>query len=140
MGLFILVFTLMEWGSANGVKAYMLHVNAEALNALQSKIGHIVEKNNNPASTTISQDDANSLRLEYEKIKGQCTENHTPTDDRFFLATKRHSPEFEYLKLTKAGTCFTWLIWNASSVWYYAGLWAITLYVMWHTLSKIIPA
>lgn len=139
MGLFILVFTLMEWGSANGVKAHMLHINAEALNALQSKIGHMVAKHNSEQNSTISQEEANSLRLEYEEIKGQCTENHTPIDDRFFLTTKRHSPEFEYLKLTKPEAGLAWLIWNASSVWYYAGLWAITILVMWYTFSKIIP-
>ncbi|QBF28493.1 SLATT domain-containing protein [Pseudomonas tructae] len=140
MGLFILVFTLMEWGSANGVKAYVLHKNAENLNALQSKIGHIIAKHKDNQEETISHDDVNLLRLDYEEIKGQCAENHTPTDDRFFLTSKRFSPEFKYLNLTKQEAGIAWLVWNASSIWYYAGLWVITILVMWHALSKIIPA
>jgi hypothetical protein len=137
MGLFILVFTLMEWGAANGVKAYILHRNAEELNDLQSKIGHMITRDNKDQNKDITWDEANSLRVEYEEIKGSCSENHTPADDNYFLTTKRHSPEFAYLKLTDFKAGIAWLIWNGSSVWYYAGLWAITTYAMWNALSKI---
>jgi len=138
MGLFILVFTLMEWGSANGVKAYMLYGNAEALNAFQSKVGSIVAKHEGNQGVALNWDDAESLRVEYEKVKSQCTENHTPIDDYFFLTSKRRSPEFEYLKLTSGKAIMSWLKWNGSSIWYYVGLWAITLYVMWKAFAKII--
>lgn len=137
MGLFILVFTLMEWGATNGVKAHVLHKNAEDLNALQGKIGHIATNISNNKDASSSYEAANSLRSEYEVIKGSCTENHTPADDRYFLATKRHSPEFQYLKLTRTKATLAWLIWNGSSVWYYAGLWAITTYAMWNAFSRI---
>ena len=137
MGLFILVFTLMEWGAANGVKAHMLHKNAEELNALQGKIGHIVERIEKDKDKDISWDEKDALRFEYEEIKGSCNENHTPTDDSFFLATKCHSPEFKYLKLTKPKIIMAWLMWSGSSIWYYAGLWIITIYAMWYAFSKL---
>ena len=137
MGLFILVFTLMEWGAANGVKAHMLHKNAEELNALQGKIGHIVERIEKDQDIDISWDEKDALRFEYEEIKGSCNENHTPTDDGFFLATKCHSPEFKYLKLTKPKIIMAWLMWSGSSIWYYAGLWIIAIYAMWHAFSKL---
>lgn len=137
MGLFILVFTLMEWGAANGVKAHILHKNAEELNALQGKIGHIVQKVEKDKNVDLSWSEKDALRLEYEEIKGLCTENHTPTDDSFFLAAKCHSPEFKYLNLTKAKVFIAWLMWSSSSVWYYAGLWIITIYAMWYAFSKL---
>ncbi|WP_210713219.1 SLATT domain-containing protein [Pseudomonas sp. MWU349] len=137
MGLFILVFTLMEWGSANGVKSYLLHKNAESLNALQSKIGNIVAKYETNQNIALNWDEAESLRLEYEEIKVQCAENHTPIDDDFFLTSKRRSPEFAYLKLTSCKAVVSWLRWTGSSIWYYIGLWAITVYIMWKALSKI---
>jgi hypothetical protein len=138
MGLFILVFTLMEWGSANGTKAHILHKNAEELNTLQRKIGHIIsDKNNTDQNIDTNRADADALRSEYEKIKSLCSENHTPIDDKFFLTTKRHSPEFEYLKLTKLKSTMAWLAWNGSSTWYYAGLWIITIYAIWGVFSKI---
>lgn len=137
MGLFILVFTLMEWGAANGVKAHILHGNAEELNALQGKIGHIIQKVEKDTSVGLSWDEKDALRLEYEEIKGLCIENHTPTDDSFFLATKRHSPEFKYLNLTKPKVFIAWLMWSGSSIWYYAGLWVITIYAMSYAFSKL---
>lgn len=138
MGLFILIFTLMEWGSASGLKAYILHRNAEDLNALQSKIGHMVAKNKTAQYVLLNWDEAELLRLEYEKIKGQCTENHIPTDDEYFLITKRHSLEFKYLNLKKLKITLTWLKWNLSSVWYYFGLWTITIYIIWYAFSKLL--
>lgn len=138
MGIFILVFTLMEWGSANGAKAYILHKNAEDLNALQSKIGYIIAKNKTAQYVLLNWDETESLRLEYEKIKGECAENHIPTDDCFFLTTKRHSPEFKYLNLTDLNAALAWLQWITSSVSYYIVFWILTIYIIWHTFSKIL--
>lgn len=138
MGIFILVFTLMEWGSASGVKSYILHKNAEDLNTLQSKIEYIIAKNKTAQYVLVTWDETESLRLEYEKIKGECTENHIPTDDYFFLTSKRHSPEFKYLNLTDLNAALTWLQWIISSVSYYIVFWALTIYIIWYAFSKIL--
>lgn len=127
----------MEWGGANGVKAHILHGNAEELNSLQSKIGHMIERVERDQDSGMNWDEAEALRIEYEKIKGLCAENHTPADDELFLMTKRHSSEFEYLKPSMPKIAAAWLIWNISSIWYYSGLWVITAYIMWHAFSQI---
>lgn len=137
MGLFILVFTLMEWGAANGVKAHILHRNAEELNFLQSKIGGVIEKGVFDQNSKLTWDELEEFRLDYEKIKNLCGENHNPIDDKFFLSTKRQSDEFRCYKINKFQSITVWLIWNVSSIWYYAVVWVIAGCAIWYALSKM---
>ena len=135
----ILVYTLMEWGGANGVKSHILHRNAEDLNSLQSKIGHLIERLERNSELSVSWQEAEDLRLEYEAIKSLCSENHVPSDDKYFIMTKRHSPEFNYLNLNRLKNFSAWLIWQISSIWYYVCLWIVVVLAVWYGLSKVIP-
>lgn len=92
LGVFLLVISLIEWGSGNGAKADALHLNAELLNAHSRKIKQkICEIDSGVPGSWIL---ANDLRAEYEAIKASCRENHDPLDDALFLAQKRFSAEF----------------------------------------------
>ncbi|HAX20570.1 MAG TPA: hypothetical protein DCY64_09835 [Hydrogenophaga sp.] len=92
LGVFLLVISLIEWGSGNGAKADALHKNAEALNAHARKIKQKLSELD--SGQQLSWIAVNELRAEYELIKVGCSENHDPLDDLLFLAQKRFSPEY----------------------------------------------
>jgi hypothetical protein len=92
LGVFLLVISLIEWGSGNGAKADALHKNAEALNAHARKVKQKVSELD--AGQQLSWETVNDLRVEYESIKVGCGENHEPLDNLLFTADKRFSPEF----------------------------------------------
>ncbi|HEY0915184.1 MAG TPA: SLATT domain-containing protein [Solimonas sp.] len=89
-GLGVVVISLVEWGSTNAINAVELYKNAEALNAFQRRLGVILSV----SEENIDGGMCAKLAAEYESIKSGCSVNHEPVDDRFFLASKRNSPEF----------------------------------------------
>lgn len=126
----------MEWGSANGSKGDALHRNAEELNALQRKIGQRISQTER--GQEISWSDVDKLREDYEKIKGLCSHNHSPLDDKLFIASQRHAPEFTSQNIGHCKAVTSWIAWMSSSVWYYVIFWGITIFSIWIAFSKII--
>jgi hypothetical protein len=88
IGLFVLVISLMEWGTSYAVKADALHRNAELLNQLQRKIEQDLA-----SSIPVDHAIATGRREEYENIKASCAHNHEPVDDSLFRAQQRLSKE-----------------------------------------------
>jgi hypothetical protein len=127
LGVFLLAISLIEWGAENGVKAASLHRNAEDLNAFQRKLAQRIAQAE--AGQQLSWEDVESLRDEYEIIKGRSQYNHSPLDDQLFLAYKRRAEEFIRKDGTPAITRWeAWLIWarwNLSSVLYFAFFWLV---------------
>ncbi|MDP3654055.1 MAG: SLATT domain-containing protein [Rhodoferax sp.] len=89
IGLFVLVISLIEWGTSGSVKADALYRNAELLNRHQRKIGQILAESGEPSDVV-----ATDLREAYEAIKESCSYNHEPVDDLLFQAQQRLSKEF----------------------------------------------
>lgn len=127
IGVLLLVVSLMEWGSANGAKAEVLHRNAEDLNGFQRAVAMLIAKLD--AGTSVSWNDVDEHRRQYESIKAACVYNHEPVDDEFFRAVKRLDPEFVRVdgspKMTKWDSVVTRIKWHLWSVWYFAVLWAL---------------
>lgn len=127
LGIFLLAISLMEWGAGNGAKAEALYRNAEELNAFQRAVALRLAQLT--SGVTVSWVDVTDLQREYEVVKGRCSVNHDPIDDRYFIATRRKAPEF----LATNGTptmsrpaAFRALItWHLSSVWYFAVFWIV---------------
>lgn len=128
LGVFLLAVSLMEWGAAHGVKADMLHRNAEELTGFQIKLARVLAQH---SSGVLPDDEIESLRVEYEAIKSRCGSNHSPLDDELFRAKHRTAPEF----LTQGGApkmgwlWSRWVIlqWGCSSVWYFVCAWLLIL-------------
>ena len=125
LGVFLLSISLMEWGAANGAKADSLHRNAEDLTAFQLKVAQCLAGISEGESMTWGT--VETLRDEYETVKGRCSHNHLPLDDWAFRAERRKAPEFETASGTPAMTgleawwvlCRHWL----ASVWYFGLFW-----------------
>ena len=92
LGLFLLVVSLIEWGSATGIKAESLHRNAESLTHLRLKVELLLEKLGDGLS--ISWNDIDCLREEYEQVKDKCPYNHSPLDSNYFDVSRRNDAEF----------------------------------------------
>ena len=89
IGLFVLVISLIEWGTSGSVKADALYRNAELLNRHQRKIEQVLSASGEPSNVVVT-----DLREEYEAIKEGCSYNHEPVDDVLFRAQQRLSKEF----------------------------------------------
>lgn len=89
VGLFVLVISVIEWGSSGAVKADALYRNAELLNRHQRKIEQALSAAGEPSEMVVT-----GLREEYEVIKDGCSYNHEPVDDAMFLSQQRLSKEF----------------------------------------------
>lgn len=134
-GIFIIVVSLMEWGSRNGSNADALFKNAEELNSLQRSIHLEILKPS--AAENSSWGVAERLLSNYEQIKSRCEINHTQLDDRYFLSRHRTSDEFGRYNI---GPCKAFLIaffWHLSSVWYYLIFWIISAGAMLPVVTKI---
>lgn len=89
IGLFVLVISLIEWGTAGSVKADALYRNAELLNQFQRKIDQDLTTPGELSEAIVT-----ARREEYETIKAGCAYNHEPVDDVLFRAQQRLSKEF----------------------------------------------
>ena len=129
LGVFLLTISLVEWGAKTGSIADALHQNAEKLNALQRKIGiKIAALGSGSPMTWV---EAQALADEYEAIKADCRHNHQPIDDEYFRAKQRTAPEFCDASgnptISQKEARRISFLWHLSSIWYFAGLWLITL-------------
>jgi len=135
IGLFVVVISLIEWGSANAVKADTLHRNAEALNEFQRKLEQILAIAADGRAH--EPNDITALREEYERIKGQCPYNHEPIDDNLFRACHRLSPEFGDStgkpKITRIRASWVMLQSVIATIWYFSFFWFVILALLWAT-------
>jgi hypothetical protein len=129
IGLFVLVISLMEWGSSYAVKADALHRNAELLNQLQRKIDQDLA-----SSIEVDQTIVTARRQEYEEIKANCAHNHEPVDDTLFRAQQRLSKEFRKDGMPNGTPQMSWFgakwaelrqLWSAA--WAYLAFWVVIL-------------
>jgi len=134
LSVFLLVISLVEWGSANSVMADRLHQNAEELSAFWRRLE--VKIHGLKPDTEISPDDALTHLKEYEEIKARCSVNHAPLDDKLFVATQRHAAEF----VRDGKQPYNWIEqhWLAlravfSSTWYFVLLWLIIVALIYLT-------
>lgn len=134
-GILIIVISLMEWGSRNGSNADALYKNAEELNALQRSI--YLEINKVEADSVESWKVAEEMLATYEQIKSRCDINHSPLDDRYFIASHRKSPEFANKKICGYEAGLVSSLWFLSSIWYYLFFWAGAAVAMVPVLTKI---
>ena len=135
LGIFLLAISLMEWGSANGAKADAMHRNAEDLNALQLKISMSIAKLDESVSMTW--DDVDALRREYESVKERCSYNHAPIDDEFFRATHRKAKEFQQVdgapQIGLVEGSWIALKYLCSSIWYFLIFWGVLIALLSYT-------
>jgi len=129
LGVFLLTISLVEWGAKTGSIADALHQNAEKLNALQRKIGiRITAIGAGSPATWV---EAQALADEYDAIKADCRHNHQPIDDEYFRAKQRTAPEFFDASgnptISQKDARKISFLWHLSSIWYFAGLWLITV-------------
>jgi hypothetical protein len=89
IGLFVLVISLIEWGSSGTVKADALYRNAELLNQFHRKIEQDLA-----IPGELSEGLVTARREEYEAIKAGCAYNHEPVDDVLLRAQQRLGEEF----------------------------------------------
>lgn len=134
-GVLLIAISLMEWGSRNGSNADALYKNAEELNALQRNINLEITKR----ETNIEQNwkTAEDMLASYEQIQSRCDINHSPLDDRFFIALHRKSAEFDYKKISGCEARWVSFLWFLSSIWYYLIFWVISAVAMIPVLTKI---
>jgi hypothetical protein len=92
IGLFVIVISLVESGASNGVKAELLHRNAEELNSFQRKLEQMIAGFLDGQGFAPSE--LSALREEYENAKQRCQYNHEPLDSLRFDADHRLSSEF----------------------------------------------
>jgi hypothetical protein len=92
IGLFTGVISLIEWGAGNSLRADALHRNADELNGLHRKVSQSIAFAQDGQQLTAEKID--TLRTEYEAIKGKCVHNHEPIDHQYFLAQQRLAVEF----------------------------------------------
>jgi hypothetical protein len=135
LSVFLLVISLIEWGAGNSVKADRLHQNAEELNAFQRELGLAILAIK--ANSSVTTADAATYLKRYEDIKAKCSFNHEPQDDRLFVATHRHAPEFKrpngtefYNRLEERWFAFRGVY---SSIWHFVGFWLVIALLIWLT-------
>jgi hypothetical protein len=135
IGLFVVVISLIEWGTGNSVRADALHRNAEELNRLQRKVGQVLAACAD--EQVLEADEIDRLRNEYEEIKMQCPFNHEPIDHKLFLAQKRFSPEFSTIQGQARIGWFqarsVELASFLSAVWYFGIFWIVIATLLWIT-------
>jgi hypothetical protein len=129
IGLFVLVISLIEWGTSGSVKADTLHRNAELLNQFQRKIEQDLATLGELGEAVVT-----ARREEYEEIKAGCAYNHEPVDDVLFRAQQRLSKEFRAECKPEGKPHMTWIkgqwavlmaLW--STVWAYLAFWVVIL-------------
>lgn len=129
LGIFLLVISLLEWGAGYGAKAEALHRNAEYLTAFQLKLAQILAQIDSGKSVT--DEEVEGLRLEYEAIKDKCPYNHMPVDDALFRANQRLAPEFANGDGTPlmswCAAKRTGVRWYASECWFFGMVWVLVL-------------
>jgi len=129
LGVFLLAISLLEWGAAYGAKADALHRNAEALTAYQLKLAQSLAQI--AAGKTLTDEQVDQLRMEYETIKDGCAHNHEPADHLLFMADRRSAPEFAGANgQPLMGAKMAWwtsLTWHASTVWFFALIWLVVV-------------
>lgn len=129
LGVFLLAISLVEWGAGYGAKAESLHRNAENLTAFQLKLAQILAQFN--ASNSITSQEVDALRLEYEAIKDKCPCNHKPIDDELFRAQKRIAVEFSDSngkpKMNRFGSFWAQVCWRTSELWFFGVVWILVL-------------
>lgn len=129
LGIAILTLTLIEWGSANGSKAEILHKNAEDLNSFQRKLEILLAEIQ--ASPLSNWKLVHDLQLEYESIKAKISVNHETIDYDFFLAQHRFSKEFQKNdgtpKMNQDDADAIKISWNLSSIKFFLSLWLIVI-------------
>jgi hypothetical protein len=129
IGLFVLVISLIEWGTSGSVKADTLHHNAELLNQFQRKIDQDLATPRELGEAIVT-----ARREEYEEIKAGCPHNHEPVDDMLFRAQQRLSKEFREDCKPDGKPQMTWIagqwavlmaFWSAA--WAYLAFWVVIL-------------
>lgn len=124
-GIFILVISLMEWGSRNGSNADALYKNAQELNALRQKICLQISKEQ--ASSLPNWSVATEHLRTYEQIQDRCDINHAPIDDGYFVSQHRNSPEFKAKQISDWDARRLSALWHLSSIWYYLIFWSVMI-------------
>lgn len=127
-GIFLLAVSLIEWGARSGARAERLFDNAEKLNAFQRKIGLLqAQADATGVGGAVNWDQLHALREEYERIKGQCADNHAPIDDELFRARQRRAQEFlgddGKPRISDRGARWVAFLYTMSSVWYFGLCW-----------------
>jgi hypothetical protein len=123
LGLLILIFTLIEWGSENGVRAAFLHLNAERLNSLQTKIGRFIERGKHESSC--GWDTLDNLSDEYSRVKDECAYNHEPIDYLYVIAEKYQDPQVQAKNMGFGRALWIKLQWWYSNLGHYLLIWAL---------------
>ncbi|WP_212626162.1 MULTISPECIES: SLATT domain-containing protein [Pseudomonadaceae] len=134
-GIFIIVISLMEWGSRNGSNADALFKNAEELNSLQRSIHLEILKPS--AADDARWNVAERLLSNYEQIKSRCEINHSQLDDHYFRSKHRSSAEFAGYKIEPCEALWIAFLWHLSSVWYYLIFWIISAGALSPVITKI---
>ena len=134
IGIFVIIISLIEWGSNSRVVSEGLYKNATELNQLHREVGQIIA---NGVSDNLQHSNAavTSLREKYELIKSSCPFNHKPIDDLLFRVAYRNSKEF----LDKDGKpTIGWTHARYISLkgfilnnWYFGTFWSILLFLLY---------
>ena len=135
IGLFVIVISLIEWGSSSSLRADALYRNAEELNELQRRLAQLLAEISD--GRKLEPSEVNTARADYENIKKACRFNHEPIDHQLFIADHRLSPEF----LDGSGRPRTsWLraqqirLMSVVSIgWYFGVFWVAILILLWIT-------
>lgn len=135
IGLFVIVISLIEWGTSNSVRADALFRSADELNNFQRKVEQALACIADGQPFTMK--DVDDLRLEYEATKARCPFNHEPIDHDLFLSKHRFSPEYLTAE-KKPGMCWLRAQWVAflsflSIVWYFGLFWIVLALLLWIT-------
>ena len=130
LGFFVVIISLIEWGSAGPVKAEALYRNAEELTEYQRKLGQILSD-----EEIINTEMLTPLREEYEQIKRRCSFNHEPVDDALFRAD--HRSDFKAadgrMDMGRIECVWTHVKFQASAVLYFGVLWLAVFGLLWQT-------
>lgn len=130
LGIILLTVSLVEWGYKTGSMAEALHQNAEKLNNFWRKIAFQIAAHK--AGGPLTWNDVKGFADEYDIIKADCRYNHDPIDDAYFRAHHQN----EFISLTLWEMAKKWIIWQASSLWYFALLWLLLILLALPLFSK----
>jgi hypothetical protein len=129
VGVLLLVISLLEWGAGYGVRAADLFKNAELLTNYQLKVAQTLKAIESGSTVTLQEVDA--LRLEYEAVKDRCVTNHQPIDDALFRAQKRLDSIFRDGQKPNGTPQMCWFVaqsvkvaWLISELWFFGFIWA----------------
>lgn len=132
VGALLLVISLLEWGAGYGVRAADLFKNAELLTNYQLKVAQTLAAME--SGNTVTLEEVDFLRLEYEAVKDRCTTNHQPIDDALFRAQKRSDPAFRVGQKADGALQMNWLVaqsvkvaWLVSELWFFGFIWALVV-------------